>query len=150
VGSALFFRIEQIRQPGDVGGHTPGLVFRQVQAAASRLVVEVDQRHHQLDVRTMKVLAVSSTMEGRSSLRWSVIVLSPARSARSRRPPHFDAACAVGERLRSAIADNTFEIGIPPPIKITISIGVSEFGRYPRFVFGCSRSEALSREACRS
>ena len=41
----------------------------------------------------------------------------------------LDAACAVGERLRSAIANNAFEVGIPPPIKITISIGVSEFGR---------------------
>jgi diguanylate cyclase (GGDEF)-like protein len=41
----------------------------------------------------------------------------------------LDAACAVGERLRSAIADNAFEVGIPPPIKITISVGVSEFGR---------------------
>ena len=41
----------------------------------------------------------------------------------------LDAACAVGERLRSAISDDTFEVGIPPPIKITISIGVSEFRR---------------------
>jgi diguanylate cyclase (GGDEF)-like protein len=41
----------------------------------------------------------------------------------------LDAACAVGERLRSAIADNAFEVGIPPPIKVTISVGVSEFGR---------------------
>jgi diguanylate cyclase (GGDEF)-like protein len=41
----------------------------------------------------------------------------------------LDAACAVGERLRSAIANNAFEVGIPPPIKITISVGVSEFGR---------------------
>jgi diguanylate cyclase (GGDEF)-like protein len=41
----------------------------------------------------------------------------------------LDAAFAVGERLRSAIADNVFEVGTPPPIKITISIGVSEFGR---------------------
>lgn len=40
-----------------------------------------------------------------------------------------DAACAVGERLRSAISDDTFKVGIPPPIKITVSIGVSEFGR---------------------
>ena len=35
----------------------------------------------------------------------------------------------VGERLRSAIAGNAFEVGIPPPIKVTISIEVSEFGR---------------------
>jgi diguanylate cyclase (GGDEF)-like protein len=41
----------------------------------------------------------------------------------------LEAACAVGERLRSAIADNKFEVGIAPPIKVTISIGVSEFGR---------------------
>jgi diguanylate cyclase (GGDEF)-like protein len=41
----------------------------------------------------------------------------------------LDAACAVGECLRSAIANNAFEVGIKPPIKITISIGVSEFGR---------------------
>jgi diguanylate cyclase (GGDEF)-like protein len=41
----------------------------------------------------------------------------------------LDAACAVGERLRSAISGDTFEVGIPPPVKITISIGVSEFGR---------------------
>jgi len=40
-----------------------------------------------------------------------------------------DVAFAVAERLRSAIADHAFEVGIPPPIKITISIGVSEFGR---------------------
>jgi diguanylate cyclase (GGDEF)-like protein len=41
----------------------------------------------------------------------------------------LDAARAVGERLRSAISGDTFEVGIPPPIKITISVGVSEFGR---------------------
>jgi diguanylate cyclase (GGDEF)-like protein len=41
----------------------------------------------------------------------------------------LDAACAVGECLRAAIANNAFDVGIPPPIKITISIGVSEFGR---------------------
>jgi diguanylate cyclase (GGDEF)-like protein len=41
----------------------------------------------------------------------------------------LDAACEVGERLRSSIANNAFEVGIPPPIKITISIGVSQFGR---------------------
>jgi diguanylate cyclase (GGDEF)-like protein len=41
----------------------------------------------------------------------------------------LDEAFAVGERLRSAIAGNVFEAGIPPPIKITISIGVSELGR---------------------
>jgi diguanylate cyclase (GGDEF)-like protein len=40
----------------------------------------------------------------------------------------LEAACVVGERLRSAIEGDAFEVGIPPPIKITISIGVSEFG----------------------
>jgi len=40
----------------------------------------------------------------------------------------IDAACALGERLRSAISDDTFDVGIPPPIKITVSVGVSEFG----------------------
>ena len=41
----------------------------------------------------------------------------------------LEAARVVGERLRSAIAGDAFEVGIPPPIKVTISIGVSEFGR---------------------
>jgi diguanylate cyclase (GGDEF)-like protein len=41
----------------------------------------------------------------------------------------LEAARLVGERLRSAVASNVFEVGIPPPIKITTSIGVSEFGR---------------------
>ena len=41
----------------------------------------------------------------------------------------FEAARVVGERLRSAIAGSVFDVGIPPPIKVTISIGVSEFGR---------------------
>jgi len=41
----------------------------------------------------------------------------------------LDEAFAVGEHLRSAIAGCVFKVGIPPPIKITISIGVSEFGR---------------------
>jgi diguanylate cyclase (GGDEF)-like protein len=40
----------------------------------------------------------------------------------------LEAARLVGERLRSAIAGDAFEVGIPPPIKVTISIGVSEFG----------------------
>jgi diguanylate cyclase (GGDEF)-like protein len=31
--------------------------------------------------------------------------------------------------FRSAISDDTFAVGIPPLIKITVSIGVSEFGR---------------------
>jgi diguanylate cyclase (GGDEF)-like protein len=40
-----------------------------------------------------------------------------------------DAACVLGERLRSAIERNSFEVGTGPPIDITISIGVSELGR---------------------
>jgi diguanylate cyclase (GGDEF)-like protein len=40
----------------------------------------------------------------------------------------LDAACAGGERRRSIISADTFEVGIPPPVKITISIEVSEFG----------------------
>jgi diguanylate cyclase (GGDEF)-like protein len=39
-----------------------------------------------------------------------------------------EAACAVGERLRLAIAGGTFKIGNLPSINLTISIGVSEFG----------------------
>jgi diguanylate cyclase (GGDEF)-like protein len=41
----------------------------------------------------------------------------------------LDTACTVGERLRSAIEGNAFEVGTRPPIDVTISIGVSEFGR---------------------
>jgi two-component system, cell cycle response regulator len=41
----------------------------------------------------------------------------------------LEAARTVGERLRSAISDDTFEVGISAPVKITISIEVSEFGR---------------------
>jgi len=41
----------------------------------------------------------------------------------------LDAACAVGERLRSAIEGSAFEVGNRPSIAVTISIGVSEFGR---------------------
>jgi diguanylate cyclase (GGDEF)-like protein len=41
----------------------------------------------------------------------------------------LDTACAVGERLRSAIEGNAFEVGSRPSIDITISIGVSELGR---------------------
>jgi diguanylate cyclase (GGDEF)-like protein len=41
----------------------------------------------------------------------------------------LDAACAVGERLRAAIEGSVFEVGNRPPIDVTISIGVSEFGR---------------------
>ena len=41
----------------------------------------------------------------------------------------IDTACAVGERLRSAIQGNAFEVGSRPSIYVTISIGVSELGR---------------------
>jgi diguanylate cyclase (GGDEF)-like protein len=41
----------------------------------------------------------------------------------------LEAARVFGERLRSAIADDAFEVGIPSPIKVTISIGAAEFGR---------------------
>jgi diguanylate cyclase (GGDEF)-like protein len=41
----------------------------------------------------------------------------------------LDAACAVGERLRSSIEGSAFEVGNRPSIDVTISIGVSEFGR---------------------
>jgi diguanylate cyclase (GGDEF)-like protein len=35
----------------------------------------------------------------------------------------------VGERLRSAIQGNAFEVGSRPSIYVTISMGVSELGR---------------------
>ena len=41
----------------------------------------------------------------------------------------LDAACAVGERLRSTIQGSAFDVGNRPSIDVTISIGVSEFGR---------------------
>jgi diguanylate cyclase (GGDEF)-like protein len=41
----------------------------------------------------------------------------------------LDTAVAVGERLRLAIEGNAFEVGSRPSIDVTISIGVSEFGR---------------------
>jgi diguanylate cyclase (GGDEF)-like protein len=41
----------------------------------------------------------------------------------------LDTACAVGERLRSAIQGNAFEVGSRPSIYVTISMGVSELGR---------------------
>jgi diguanylate cyclase (GGDEF)-like protein len=41
----------------------------------------------------------------------------------------LEAARVIGERLRSAIEGDAFDVGIPPTIKVTISIGVSEFGR---------------------
>jgi hypothetical protein len=41
------------------------------------------------------------------------------------------ALCGLRGRRASSIGhlDDTFDVGIPPPIKITVSIGVSEFGR---------------------
>jgi diguanylate cyclase (GGDEF)-like protein len=41
----------------------------------------------------------------------------------------LDAAYALAERLRSTIEDSAFGVGNRPPIVVTISIGVSEFGR---------------------
>jgi diguanylate cyclase (GGDEF)-like protein len=41
----------------------------------------------------------------------------------------LDAACAIGERLRSAIQSSAFDVGHRPSIDVTVSIGVSEFGR---------------------
>jgi diguanylate cyclase (GGDEF)-like protein len=41
----------------------------------------------------------------------------------------LEAACLIGERLRSAIADSAFSAGGDTPIEVTISMGASEFGR---------------------
>ena len=41
----------------------------------------------------------------------------------------LDAACAVAERLRSAIEGTAFDVGAQPSVGVTISVGVSEFGR---------------------
>ncbi|MVT70265.1 diguanylate cyclase [Bradyrhizobium pachyrhizi] len=41
----------------------------------------------------------------------------------------LDAACAVAERLRSAIEGAAFDVGAQPSVGVTISVGVSEFGR---------------------
>jgi diguanylate cyclase (GGDEF)-like protein len=41
----------------------------------------------------------------------------------------LDAARQIGERVRSAIESTEFEAGIGQPLAITVSIGVSEFGR---------------------
>ncbi|WP_225122817.1 diguanylate cyclase [Bradyrhizobium sp. BRP22] len=38
-------------------------------------------------------------------------------------------ACAVAERLRSTIEGTAFDVGAEPPVGVTISVGVSEFGR---------------------
>jgi len=41
----------------------------------------------------------------------------------------LDTACTVAERLRSAIEGSAFQVGSHPSIGVTISVGVSEFGR---------------------
>ncbi|MDA9421109.1 GGDEF domain-containing protein [Bradyrhizobium sp. CCBAU 53380] len=41
----------------------------------------------------------------------------------------LDAARAVAERLRSAIERTAFDVGVEPSVGVTISVGVSEFGR---------------------
>ncbi|WP_439371767.1 GGDEF domain-containing protein [Bradyrhizobium sp. DASA03120] len=41
----------------------------------------------------------------------------------------LDAAGAVAERLRSAIERTAFDVGVEPSVGVTISVGVSEFGR---------------------
>ncbi|MCP3468369.1 GGDEF domain-containing protein [Bradyrhizobium sp. CCGUVB23] len=41
----------------------------------------------------------------------------------------LDAACTVAERLRSAIEGAAFDVGAQPSVGLTISVGVSEFGR---------------------
>jgi two-component system cell cycle response regulator len=40
----------------------------------------------------------------------------------------LEAACMIGERLRSAVADSAFSAGDGTPIEVTICIGASEFG----------------------
>jgi diguanylate cyclase (GGDEF)-like protein len=41
----------------------------------------------------------------------------------------LDTARSIGERIRAAIAGTPFEADIGQPIEVTVSIGVSEFGR---------------------
>ncbi|KWI26319.1 GGDEF domain-containing protein [Burkholderia stagnalis] len=41
----------------------------------------------------------------------------------------LDTARSIGERIRAAIAGAPFEAGIGKPIEVTVSVGVSEFGR---------------------
>lgn len=41
----------------------------------------------------------------------------------------LDTARSIGERIRAAIAGTPFEAGIGKPIEVTVSVGVSEFGR---------------------
>ncbi|WP_423761893.1 GGDEF domain-containing protein [Burkholderia sp. NLJ2] len=41
----------------------------------------------------------------------------------------LDTACLVGERIRAAIAGTPFENGDGKPIEVTVSVGISEFGR---------------------
>jgi two-component system cell cycle response regulator len=48
-------------------------------------------------------------------------------------------ASLIGERVRSAIAESMFEVGIGESIRITVSIGVSEFGRDGNTIDGILR-----------
>ncbi|MCA8276194.1 GGDEF domain-containing protein [Burkholderia sp. AU30280] len=41
----------------------------------------------------------------------------------------LDTALSIGERIRTAIAGTPFEAGTGEPIKVTVSVGASEFGR---------------------
>lgn len=41
----------------------------------------------------------------------------------------LETAHSIGERLRAAIAGSPFEAGIGRPIEVTVSVGISEFGR---------------------
>ncbi|AOJ40436.1 diguanylate cyclase [Burkholderia lata] len=41
----------------------------------------------------------------------------------------LDTARSIGERIRAAIADAPFEAGVGEPVKVTVSVGASEFGR---------------------
>ncbi|MFM0557278.1 GGDEF domain-containing protein, partial [Paraburkholderia sediminicola] len=41
----------------------------------------------------------------------------------------LDAARTIGERLREAIAGGVFETGAGRPVEVTVSVGVSQFGR---------------------
>jgi two-component system cell cycle response regulator len=49
------------------------------------------------------------------------------------------AACLIGERVRSSIADSVFEVGIGRSIRVTVSVGVSEFGRDGNTIDGILR-----------
>ncbi|WP_328822577.1 diguanylate cyclase domain-containing protein [Paraburkholderia domus] len=41
----------------------------------------------------------------------------------------LEAACAIGERVRAAIAGSAFEVGLGRLIEVTVSDGVLRFGR---------------------